>query len=331
MEISRNELDFASDLMRAAVELRKPKMNKEQQEILGLIYGNIQLDDPSFIHDPLTPTPLDGDHLFFAGAPYSGAAIVFLQGRFDDRLTELGLTLPSRQKGIIMESIATEHFMRLQQNEAGLIRLQQGFLKDPKSVSLEDAHRTYRARSASADQIDLIKLITSHPELESIEDTRYTKPLDHIAITKASKDVLSRTRRIRYDYPNFEMRILSREEQNAKSRFVHMGDLSNQGILGTKTPIIEAKFKGIELVKKKREYMFMFPADQLLGNTPSIIRIIKGREANIQKLGFTTYWTLAHHETGEEPVTQFEQPSMYSPAGMSRIAIESAMTYHSQS
>lgn len=292
MEVSQQKNSVTSDYVDDLVRNRRPTMDAAGDSILELIHDDIKIDAPPYQTDLLSPTPLDGEHLIIMGQPYVETSLEYMKECIYERLGELGIKLHDYQDGAIMESIHIEHRERVAHGMASLRRIQAAYLLGTTSISNEEAQVVYRARSAEATQPELINLLVAHPEIEGIEDSKYTKPLDPIAVAAAMRDVHSRTRRIRFDNPDFKIRVLSEKEQRKRRRFVQLGDLSQFGIMATKKPLIEATYQGVTIVKKMRESMIMLPEYQYLGDNPPMIRMIKGVAANIQPIGFTTYWSI---------------------------------------
>lgn len=293
----------------------------EQKIVRERLYGKIDTEYQPFDLDDLSPTPLDPMNLSGHGSNYVEAAEMLMQGRLDARLLDLGIEVHPEYYDAMSLEIHTEHMMQVGHNDASLKRLQALFLSDPTSISPEMADIIYLARLGAASPLSRLELLAAHPEMKSIEDMKFTQPLDGLAIREALTRYVHTLRGISNQKNGVHLRLLPASEQTIRE--VDVSESAMPGIIVTKTTIAEATLKGVEMVLKKRDWYFAFPPEQELGGVLKSIHIYRGKKANLQHNGTSTYWTTKESDEQEaaEETTEATAPDIYTPRGYSRVAI----------
>ena len=293
----------------------------EQKIVRERLYGKIDTEYQPFDLDDLSPTPLDPMNLSGHGSNYVEAAEMLMQGRLDARLLDLGIKIHPEYYDAMSLEIHTEHMMQVGHNDASLKRLQSLFLSDPSSISPEMADIIYLARLGAASPLSRLELLAAHPEMKSIEDMKFTQPLDGLAIREALTRYVGMLRSIAEQKNGVHLRLLPASKQTIRE--VDVRESAKPGIIVTKTTIAEASLKGVEMLLKKRDWYFAFPPEQDLGGALPNIHTYRGKKANLQHNGTSTYWTTKESDEQEATIETPKDitPGIYTPRGSSRIAL----------
>lgn len=293
----------------------------EQKIIHERLYGKIDTEYQPFDLDELSPTPLDPMNLASHGTNYVESAEVLMQGRLDARLIDLGIELHPAYYDAISLEIHTEHMMQVVHNDASLKRLQALFLSDPNSITPGMADIIYLARLGAASPLSRLELLAAHPEMKSIEDMKFTQPLDGLAVRNALANYVDTLKGISNQKNGVHLRLLPASQQT-----IHEVDVSQSakpGIIVTKTTIAEATLKGIDMVLKKRDWYMAFPPERDLGAAIPNIRTYRAQKVNLQHCGTSTYWTTKKSDDEEAILESFEDlaPDAHTPSGYMRVAL----------
>lgn len=269
----------------------------EQKIIHERLYGKIDTEYQPFDLDELSPTPLDPMNLASHGTNYVESAEILMQGRLDARLMDLGIELgPGPYEAMSLE-IHTEHMMQVVHNNASLKRLQALFLSDPNSISPAMGDIIYLARLGAASPLSRLELLAAHPEMKSIEDMKFTQPLDSSAVRNALMSYADTLRNISNQKNGVHLRLLPASEQTIRE--VDVSQSAKPGIIVTKTTIAVATLKGVDMVLKKRDWYMAFPLEQGLGAAIPNILTYRAKKVNLQHCGTSTYWTTKESDDQE--------------------------------
>lgn len=297
------------------------RLSPEQKIVRERLFGRLDTELQPFEIDELSPTPLDPMNLYTVGINYVNSAEMFMQNRLDERIMELGIELGPGQYEALSLEIHTAHMLQVGHNAASLERLHALFLKDPTSITPEIADKIYLARLGASSVLSRLELLADNPEMESIEDMKFTKPLNAPEIKSSLNRYGKMLNELNKDKNGVQLRILPVSQQ--KIRLVDVSGSAKPGILVTKTTIAEATVRGVEMVLKKRDWYFAFPAAQNLGNVIPSFHVIDGERVNLQYSGVSTYWTTKESDEAEqtEDVTEEMSSDINVPQGYSKVAI----------
>ena len=282
-----------------AVQAQQSDLTDSQKIVLQQIYGPVHAETQPWVLDEQSPTPLDAENLMVSGASYNAAAVPFMVDRLSDRLDELGVELPERYYNAILMAMDQEHQERVRQNTASLQKLVWAFLRNPDAFDPALADSTYRARSGNAHLRDFLTILASYPQtgVQSIEVTKYTKPLDPRAITRQRHLGFSKFLMLQNQDPDFSFKPLSSEEERATRREVDLGELANLGNRATKSTVAHMAFQSIGMSLKLRESYSLLPADLDLGKNPRNIKKFGEIVLNVQPQGLSTYLAVDSSDT----------------------------------
>jgi len=297
----------AWDIQEALLEI--PRIYTPGQRIVKeRIHGPIETERFPFELNELSPTPLDPLTLMTHGVTYVKGAEILMLGRFDDRLSEIGITLKQYQHDAIVNEIITEHILQVDKNDASLHRLYTLFLSDPTVILPETADLIYMARIGGSTTIGRLEILSRHPTMQSIEDMKYTKPLDMKSITLAKESYYKSLVAISRTHPDFCITLLKPHEQPI--RRVDVSKSADLGIVVTKKTIATATVNGVELLLKQRDSYFVFPLSQDLSESVMPNILTKEQERfNLQQISVSTYWTTKESEELDvpgEPTTEIQ-------------------------
>jgi hypothetical protein len=295
----------------------------EQKIVRERLYGKIDTENQPFDLDELSPTPLDPVNLSAHGNTYVEAAEILMQARLDVRLEEMGIDLPVEAYEAMSLEIHTEHMMQVVHNSESLKRLQALFLYDPSSISPKMADSIYLARLGAASPLSRLEVLAAHPEMKSIEDMKFTQPLDGLAVRSALAKYVGILKELSNQKNGVHLRMLPVSKQTIRE--VDVSESARPGIIVTKTTIAEAALKGVSMVLKKRDWYMSFPPEQDLGPAIRNIHIYRGKKSNLQHCGMSAYWTTKESDDAETAasttVNRDTPPNIYVPPGYSTLEV----------
>lgn len=137
----------------------------------------LEMEQPPYVFNSASPTPLDPDSLSIARQPYMTVALDHMMARLY-RNTE-GSDIRATDLKAVEGEIETQHFERSTRNAKTMDRLREYAANDKnnRKLSIEEAEGIMQLRAGVARVTPALSLLARVPELEAIELTKATRPL----------------------------------------------------------------------------------------------------------------------------------------------------------
>lgn len=236
-----------------------------------------------------SPTPLDPYNISREGSPYVSDAFNFMYVKFKNRAAKMGLT----DDGIIeaiTDEIGSRHLLQCERNEQSFYRLCQAIEDDPSRFTPDLDSVIRRVRSGEAMSEERIFLLATFPEIEAIEDMKYSCAFDEdsyqVEMIKYTKSLV---RKQFAPGSIYTMRGIPRGT-GPQTKIKDVSDNASENILVSKGEyaIIESSGVEIGLIERKSHYMLIDDL-QLKGIKPRWVTFPDGKRVNLQSVLGGTY------------------------------------------
>ena len=281
--------DTSSEAVFAA-KLADPSFPEEHWQVYHRLIETVVLDSNPFEKNLLSPTPGDPAAVIIqGGVSYEDGALDYMKAKLDQATTrrtktfnEQGARVPLVQPdtyATIFNEIKIQHTNEITKNNAAFGRLLEKFRNDPNSIDISEADLIERIRGVSATSLDRLELLTTHPEIDAIEDAKITCPLDYTTYIDAKAKYIDRLLNDISGSDHYVALLIGDTDQKPRPR--KLDKSISSAVVATKTVIAEVfdTNSGLvfEVVEKLNQYAF--PADQELpGVLPRLVDAEKFQE-----------------------------------------------------
>lgn len=237
----------------------------------------------------ISPTPLDPHNVSRQGSPYVYDAFGFMFEKFKKRAAKMGLDDDSIIEAITDE-IGNRHLLQCERNEQSFYRLCQAIEDDPSRFTSELDSVIRRVRSGEASSEERIFLLATFPEIESIEDMKFSCAFEEDAY---QAEMTKYTRSLVHGQfaPNsiYTLRSVPRGS-GPQTRMKDVSDNASENTFVVKGEYAIIESKGVEmgLIERKSHYM-LTDEMQLKGMKPRWINGANGKRVNLQTVLGATY------------------------------------------
>ncbi len=250
-----------------------------------LLHNTVVLPRHAFHDNLIAPTPADPFNIIdSAGVDYFSDSRDMMLERLRVEAERTGIDDVAHHA--IMDELETQH--RLQSNKNS-----ENYLKFCDALSLgnyllNDDMRAMitRLRSGEATSAERMILMSLFPELEAVEDMKFTKALDTPAIERAVTVYVANLIRLSNHSQHIEFKLLPKSRQPARFSY---SDNDGHIVVG-KAVIAEASVLGKELEFVARSAYYLFPeADRLSGMSNKLVTLPDGTMVNQQQISESVY------------------------------------------
>ncbi len=274
-------VDIESEFVQSLMEHDNP----EQWAIYERLFGPLILAEQPFESDLYSPTPGDPRRTYLRdGTPYEEASLAYMMARFKQvvdasktpiigtsRLDPASNGVQPKNVEAIQFEIKHQHELEIEKNDAAMHRLRQKFMNDPKSIQIDEADLIEKVRGVSAKTEERLELLLLHPEIDAIEDMKFTSALNYIEYVDAKSAYFDRLAQLN-TLERFVVRFIGTDNQHLRPR--DLTDEAPEGVSANKMVVAEIfdtqTGKVVEVVEKLNEYDF--PEQQRLrGLVPHVV------------------------------------------------------------
>lgn len=196
------------------------------------LFNPFSLDRGVFTKNPYSPTPGDPGMAIIEGHTYSESAVEYMFKKITNTRNKLNAksfngwssTLTDSEIATMQQEISIQHEHEVEKNVAAFTRLRLKFTSDPSSIPLNEADKIEKVRGIDATTSERLELLALHPEIDAIEDMKFTSALDFSAYYDAHSDYRDRLDELNKSNPDtpadnrFIVRLMSSDEQMPRPR-----------------------------------------------------------------------------------------------------------------
>ncbi|HRN90644.1 MAG TPA: hypothetical protein PK543_03080 [Candidatus Saccharibacteria bacterium] len=300
IENSLNSLALTNKLNSEGLYL---SLDEGERIIYHALFDPIKLPDDQLSINPLSPTAGDPDMIKIGDLGYEKVSFMYMQSKFDDAGSRISNTdeaeLEVLMAGLyaMQDEVVVRHERQCFRNDESIVRLKLAFVSDPSAFDPGMGEIIYRVRSGEATSEDRIRLLAAHPEMISIEDMKFTCPLDTKSYKKVMmayfENFLELQHRSNISYiavPIEDQCVVMKETRTS----------SDPDILVTKVVIGEVFIDGftLELVERRSHYAFR-TIPQLRGVIEVISNGPDGTPFNLQPIAVSAYFRVKENGNTE--------------------------------
>jgi len=279
-------------------------LTDSERQLHHFMFDSIIL--PGWAHDtdPLSATPGDPYSVMNEEfEAYYSPAFEYMMAILDHARDQYGLT--DEQYKIIKAEIRAQHDVQCNHNNESISRLHALFYREKGRFDAEIAERVRNVRAGSATSLDRVLLLKDFPEVDSIEDMKFTSPLDHDGHMTAKVSYAKQLMEFNGNQEaGFIVQMVPEQEQEVRPKKV--SDADGEKIKVVKVVIAKIYFADsdtvIEVVEKRSFYDFT--------NEENLHTLPKG--APLQPISVSAYLRVERDrsETGDELPLIFDSTKM---------------------
>jgi hypothetical protein len=289
--------EFMSDLERDAAlsdlketllldDFNLEALSSEEITMFELITLPVVTERQPYDSNVYSPTPGDPYHLVANESNYYHAAEMLMLKRLEEWAMTPGISPEDIDK--IEDEIIMQHQLQCKQNHASIERLIESFKNSPASFDLDTAKMINRVRSGEATSFDRVSLLFEHPEMDSIEDMKFTCPFD----IKTYKKVVSEYNKDLWSVQLDSEGSIQIENDIESPRPKDVTETADTRVVVMKTVIAEIRSEDTNVVIEvvRRNSFYAFPTiPQLRGITENIFKYKDEKSVNLQPIAVSTY------------------------------------------
>lgn len=299
----RSSIEFLALENNLADEEFFDSLKGDEKEIYAALYAPIELESQPFDENLLSPTPGDPYNVKTHSMSYYHAAEMLMLGRFKNRADLITNSDTADVHTIMMGldaielEIITQHEHQCRRNNESTNRLQASFRHNTARFDPGMADVIRDVRSGVASTEERIALLIQHPEMDSIEDMKFTCPLD----IKGYKSAMERYFRNFMELQHksvIDFTIIPKDEQEITTKDVT--ESAGKGIEVCKTVLFEVTIDDVVLELVERKSFCVFPTSpQIRGITENIVKLTGKHPANRQPINVSAYFRVKRHRDDE--------------------------------
>lgn len=306
-----------------------------EQLIYASIMNPILLDEFAHETDDYSPTPADPASVETADDTYVEASLQFMLDKndrvqaviMDKMLKEVALGLMSAEDAStillgladIKTEITNQHQRQLHKNFASTQRLQTLFYMDtsrfkpPVGEPIDTTTRPIERVRAGLDETEQrARFLALYPEAASVEDMKFTTPLDIQAFNKARNIYFAKLKKLDIEHADIDVHLVPSEQRQVWPKDV--SDSAPEGVEVRRIVVATIKIGVVEIEVVEHSTLYAFPLGlQVPGTRPHRAKRLNGEMANLQPITISMYLRVKG-VLESEPSSDGEAPSDQSRA-----------------
>lgn len=278
-------------------------MSGGERVVYRALFDPITLANKDLDSNPLVATAGDPNSIMMDAANYETTTSNYMMSKVDsarERVTntdESELTLIDTALLAVQDEIVVQHSRQCYRNNESIKRLKTLFLHDPSLFDLSISDIIYRVRSGEATSEERIVLLARHPEMDSIEDMKFTCPLDIKSYKKMMRTYLESLIELQHK-SNIEYSPIPQHEQKIEIKDTSSTADANIAVIKVVIARIHVDGVMIELVERRSHYVFD-SKPQLRGIADNIAKGNNGSVYNTQPIAVSAYFRIAKDASQE--------------------------------